>query len=215
MRADSARRIAFHAASISFSTQRASEQIVEPRTLSAIAAIAAASPGDAIATGFNDVHLERFQLLGDLDLFVQVHAAAGGLLAVTQGCIKNTNRSTHFLVLTFNGFGCTGTKKASSLNRTLRDEAKLRGTTLVAAYTAATSARIQQCAAPVTVGIRSSLLHFAFSGQLPGEFHRFLTLPCTRRQLSVDRRRGYFTRSSPFSIWFYIILPPHACQEFF
>ena len=52
MRADSARRIEFHAASISFSTQRASEQIVEPRTLSAIAAIAAASPGDAIANGY-------------------------------------------------------------------------------------------------------------------------------------------------------------------
>lgn len=27
----------------------------------------------------------------------------------------------------------------------------------------------------------------AFSGQLPDQFHRFLTLPCTGRQLSADR----------------------------
>ena len=87
---------------------------------------------------FNDIHLERFQLPGNLDFFVQVHAAAWGLLAVAQGGVKNTNRSTHFLVLTFRYWGCTGTKKASSLNQTLRDEAKLRGTTLVAAYTATT-----------------------------------------------------------------------------
>ena len=50
---------------------------------------------------FDDIHLERFQLLGNLDFFVQVHAAARGLLAVTQGGVKNSNRSTHFLVLTF------------------------------------------------------------------------------------------------------------------
>lgn len=41
---------------------------------------------------------------------------------------------------------------------------------------------------PVTVGIRSLLpVRRTFSGQLPGEFHRFLTLPYTGRQLSADR----------------------------
>ena len=49
MRADSARRMEFHAASMSCSRQRASEQMVAPRTVSAIAAIAAASPGEAAA----------------------------------------------------------------------------------------------------------------------------------------------------------------------
>ncbi len=49
MRAEFALRMAFHAASISFSTQRASEQIVESFIISAMAEIAAASPGDAIA----------------------------------------------------------------------------------------------------------------------------------------------------------------------
>ena len=49
MRADSARRMEFHAASMSCSRQRASEQMVAPRTVSAIAAMAAASPGEAAA----------------------------------------------------------------------------------------------------------------------------------------------------------------------
>ena len=50
------------------------------------------------------------------------------------------------------------------------------------------SSRIKQCAAPVTVGIRSLLpAKMAFSGPLPGEFHRLLTLPYTNRQLSADR----------------------------
>ena len=49
MRALSARRMEFQAASMSCSRQRASEQMVAPRTVSAMAAIAAASPGEAAA----------------------------------------------------------------------------------------------------------------------------------------------------------------------
>ena len=37
----------------------------------------------------NDVHAQLFQLFGHLDLFRQIHAASGGLLAVPQGRVKN------------------------------------------------------------------------------------------------------------------------------
>ena len=66
--------------------------------------------------------------------------AAGRLLAVAQSRVKNLNRSTHGFLSSPSGNVCrTGTKKAPSLNSALRDEAKLRGTTLVAAEKTATT----------------------------------------------------------------------------
>ena len=41
--------------------------------------------------GFDDIHIETFQLLRHLDFFFQVHAAARGLLAVTKSRVKNFN----------------------------------------------------------------------------------------------------------------------------
>jgi hypothetical protein len=45
--------------------------------------------------GLDNINLECFELLCNLDLLVEVHGAAGRLLAVTQGRVKNLNRSTH------------------------------------------------------------------------------------------------------------------------
>ena len=45
--------------------------------------------------GLDNIDLECFELLCNLDLLVEVHGAAGRLLAVTQGRVKNLNRSTH------------------------------------------------------------------------------------------------------------------------
>ena len=39
-------------------------------------------------SGFDDVNPQLFQLLGDLHLFFNGHAYAGGLLAVTEGGIQ-------------------------------------------------------------------------------------------------------------------------------
>ena len=75
--------------------------------------------------GLDDVDLERFELLCDLNLLVEVHGTAGRLLAVAQGRVKNLNRSTHGSLSSPSGNVCrTGTKKAPSLNSALRDEAK-------------------------------------------------------------------------------------------
>ena len=38
--------------------------------------------------GFDHVYFHTLQTAGHLDLFLQVHAAAWGLLAVTQGCVE-------------------------------------------------------------------------------------------------------------------------------
>jgi hypothetical protein len=40
-------------------------------------------------TGFDDVHSEAFKLMGDDELFVGVHAAAGRLLAIAQSGVKD------------------------------------------------------------------------------------------------------------------------------
>ena len=47
-----------------------------------------AGGGDGEA-GLDYVHLQAFQALGNLQLFFQVHAAAGGLLTIAQGGIEN------------------------------------------------------------------------------------------------------------------------------
>ena len=67
---------------------------------------------------FNDIYLEGFELLCNLDLLIQVHAAAGRLLTVTQRRIKNLNCSSHGILSSpiQNFTGLTGTKKAPSLN---------------------------------------------------------------------------------------------------
>ena len=77
--------------------------------------IAGRSSGKAC---FNDINLEGFELLCNLDLLIQVHAAAGRLLTVTQRRIKNLNCSSHGILSSpiQNFTGLTGTKKASSLN---------------------------------------------------------------------------------------------------
>ena len=75
--------------------------------------------------GLDNINLECFELLCNLDLLVEVHGAAGRLLAVAQGRVKNLNRSTHGSLSSPSGNVCrTGTKKAPSLNSALRDEAK-------------------------------------------------------------------------------------------
>ena len=54
--------------------------------------VAGGAGGEA---GFDDVHLQAGQLAGDLHLFVNGHADAGGLLAVAQGGIQEFYLSSH------------------------------------------------------------------------------------------------------------------------
>ena len=116
MRADSARRMEFHAASMSCSRQRASEQMVAPRTVSAIAAIAAASPGEAAAKPASMISTLRASSCFATSIFSFRFMLQ--LLTVTQRRIKNLNCSSHGIlsspIQNFTGF--TGTKKAPSLN---------------------------------------------------------------------------------------------------
>ncbi len=91
----------------------------------------------------------------------------------------------------------------------------LRGTTLIADKRSL-SIRINQCAARITVGGPSLLTGInAFSGQFPGEVHRFRALPYTSRQLSAPGKYSYFTRSSPFMNIYHLSVFDGACQVLF
>ena len=105
--------------------------------------------------GLDDVDLERFELLCDLNLLVEVHGAAGRLLAVAQSRVKNLNRSTHGFLSSPSGNVCrTGTKKAPSLNSALRDEAKApRYHSCCRRKNCDHSKRIHQCAVRITADI--------------------------------------------------------------
>ena len=81
---------ASQARSMSLSLQRARPQIVAPRTLRAISRTASKSPGEAIGkAGLDDVDAQVDQRLGDLQLLVEVHAAAGRLLAVAERGVED------------------------------------------------------------------------------------------------------------------------------
>ena len=69
----------------------------------------------------NDIHTQLFQLFGHFDLFREVHAAAGGLLAVSEGRVKNLD-ALHMRILLYvrsllfffmQGAEYSATKKAS------------------------------------------------------------------------------------------------------
>ncbi len=70
--------------------------MVAPWTVSEILRTASKSPrrsdGEA---GFDDVDAEIDQGLGDLELFAEVHAAAGGLLAVAERGVEDDDASGH------------------------------------------------------------------------------------------------------------------------
>ena len=136
---------------------------------------------------FNNIYFQRFQLLGNLDFFVQVHAAAGRLLTVTQGRVKNSDGSCHVLVLSFLSWGVQGQKK-------LRPLIKIKRRSINSAVPLLLPHKIRPLIAHLTMRRPCNGGHpfpptgqTAFSGPLPGEFHRFLTLPYTNRQLSADR----------------------------
>ena len=68
--------------------------------------------------GLDDIYLERFELLCNLDLLVQVHAAAGRLLTVAQRRVKNLNLFfPWYLVLSYSEClpGLQGQKKLRPL----------------------------------------------------------------------------------------------------
>ena len=70
--------------------------MVAPRTVSAISRTASKSPGEAIGkAGFDDVDAQIDQRLGDLQLFVEVHAAAGRLLAVAERGVEDRDVAGH------------------------------------------------------------------------------------------------------------------------
>ena len=219
MRADSARRMEFHAASMSCSRQRASEQMVAPRTVSAIAAMAAASPGEAAAKPASMISTLRASSCFATSIFSFRFMLQPGDCSPSRSVVSKiltvlpmVSCPLLFRILP----GLQGQKKLRPLIQSLRDEAK------APRYHSCCRNMVRPLYAhltmrsPVTVGIRSLLpVQRTFSGQLPGEFHCFLTLPYTNRQLSADRGDNYFTRSSPLSICFYIRPLSRCCQDFF
>ncbi len=70
-------------------------------------------------TGFYDIHLQPSQLLGQLNLLVNVHAEARGLLAIAQSSVKNENPFTrHGLNPLFSSPVATSTgKKVADCNK--------------------------------------------------------------------------------------------------
>ena len=56
---------------------------------------------DAGVVGLDHVDAQLFKLAGHFDLFRQIHAAAGGLLAVSQGRVKNFNAFHGVFLLLF------------------------------------------------------------------------------------------------------------------
>ena len=81
---------ASQARSISASFERARPQIVLPRMLAAISRTASKSPGDAIGKPASMISTPRStKRLGDLHFFGQVHAGAGGLLAVAERGVED------------------------------------------------------------------------------------------------------------------------------
>ena len=74
--------------------------------------------GDCKA-GFYDINTQRVKLPCHLQLFRKVHAAAGGLLAVAQGCVKHLD-FFHFYYSSSCCFAKIDTKKAPS---SIEDEA--------------------------------------------------------------------------------------------
>ena len=97
MRASAASFNASHARSMSLSLQRARPQIVAPRTVLAISRTASKSPGEAIGKPASITSTPKIhQRLRHFQLFLEIHAAAGRLLAVAQGRVENHNRSGLF-----------------------------------------------------------------------------------------------------------------------
>ena len=92
MRARAAGSMVRAAASMSSRLQRASEAMMGPRTFAGDGAdgFGVAFGGDGEA-GFEDVDAEGGDLVGHAELFVVVHGAAGGLLAVAQGGVEEDN----------------------------------------------------------------------------------------------------------------------------
>lgn len=93
---------ASHAASISPLAQRASEATVQFVTAAAMACTLLWSIGDAMAKPASITSTPSFSSWpGHFDLFRQIHAAAGGLLAVSQSRVKNFNAFHGVFLLLF------------------------------------------------------------------------------------------------------------------